>query len=59
MVLADPCTDTSPGDIDLLIGADLYWKVVTGKTILLKNGPMAVESLFGWILSGQLVETGT
>jgi len=59
MMMADPCTDNSAGDIDLLIGADLYWKIVTGKNFLLKDGPMAVESLFGWILSGQLVETGT
>ena len=46
------------GEIDLLIGADSYWKVVGGRQLLLDKGPMAIETLFGWALSGQRHETG-
>lgn len=58
MMLADPCTENSSGEIDLLIGADLYWKVVTGKNFLLKDGPMAVESLFGKVFNASGKQKG-
>ena len=36
-----------------MIGSDFYWSVVTGKTNTGKNnGPVAVESKFGWVLKG-------
>ena len=44
----------SEKEIDLLIGSDLYWSFVTGNIV--KSGEsvglVAVETKFGWILSG-------
>ena len=49
--LADP-DDTENLPISILIGADYYWKVVTGKIIHGRVGPTAVQTKFGWVLSG-------
>ena len=43
------------GDIDLLIGADYYWAIVD--RIVKKgesDGPVALSSKLGWILSGTI-----
>lgn len=40
--------------IELLIGADYYAKWLTGKRECLKNGLVALETCFGWTLSGRL-----
>ena len=54
--LADePCS--SGRSIDLLIGSDYYWKFVTGETKRGKEGPIAVNSKLGWLLSGPINET--
>ena len=49
--------DTGEGEleVDLLIGSNFYWSVLTGK-VLKGNGcgPVALESKVGWILSGSL-----
>ena len=43
----------STDEIDLLIGSDFYWSVVTGKTKPGKNNEhVAVETKFGWFLNG-------
>ena len=46
--------DTSGGDslkIDLLIGIDYYYTLITGKIIKgYPHEPVAVESIFGWII---------
>ena len=57
LIMADG-TEATDDDIDILIGADLYWKLVTGKTHLLPGGPIAVETIFGWVLSGELNDNG-
>mgnify|MGYP003430242405 FL=1 len=49
--LADP-DDTDNLPISILIGADYYWKVVTGRIIHGRVGPTAVQTKFGWVLSG-------
>ena len=41
-------------NIDVLVGSDLYWKLVTGRVVRGENGPTAVETVFGWVLSGPL-----
>ncbi|XP_050043628.1 uncharacterized protein [Dermacentor andersoni] len=50
--------DASRGDesenIDLLIGADHYWEIVTGSTKHLSSKLMAVETVFGWAVQGQV-----
>ena len=42
----------SRGDIDVLIGSNFYWSVVTGDTVRGDHGPVAVNSKLGWLLSG-------
>ena len=49
--LAHPYSDDDKFDISLLIGADHYWDIVKDKTIR-GNGPTAVESKLGYLLSG-------
>ena len=40
-------------DIDVFIRSDYYWDLVTGKVKTEKPGePIAVETVFGWILNG-------
>ena len=50
--LADPGVDGKDVEIDLLIGSDHYWKVVTGGVVRGCDGPTAIETRFGWVLSG-------
>ena len=50
MQLAD---SGSEDEIDLLIGSDFYWSIVTGNVRLGKVGePVGVETRFGWVLNG-------
>lgn len=39
-------------EVGVLIGVEQYWKVVTGKVVKGIAGPTAIETAFGWILSG-------
>lgn len=43
-------------DIDVLIGADFYFSFITGSCMKedTLNSPTAVESTFGWIVSGPI-----
>ena len=39
--------------VDILIGADFYWRFVTGRIVQGKKaGPVAMETKLGWVLSG-------
>jgi len=49
--LADESFDAE-GSIDMLIGCDYYWDFVTGETRRGDEGPIAVNSKLGWLLSG-------
>jgi len=40
--------------IDVLIGADVAGKLMTGKKFTLKNGLSAFETLLGWTLIGKI-----
>lgn len=51
IVLADP-TFYDSQQIDLLIGADLFWELVREGKIRLKNGPYLQNTHLGWIISG-------
>ncbi|PFX11353.1 hypothetical protein AWC38_SpisGene24962, partial [Stylophora pistillata] len=42
--------------IDILIGTDYYWDIVTGESIRGEFGPTAINSKFGWLLSGPTEE---
>ena len=41
-------------EVDLLIGSDCYWWFVTGETRRGGDGPVAVHTKLGWVLSGTL-----
>ena len=50
--LAD-CSSTDPSmPIDMLIGSDYYWELVTGSICRGANGPTAIHTKLGWVLSG-------
>jgi len=40
--------------IDVLIGSDHYWKFVTGEIRQGEQGPVAIRSKLGWLLSGSV-----
>ena len=56
--LADSLNDNY-GTIDVLIGCDYYWEIVSGETLRGDSGPAAVSSKFGWLLSGPLHDSVT
>lgn len=41
-------------EVDLLIGSDYYWWFATGETKRGEEGPVAVRTRLGWVLSGTL-----
>ena len=38
--------------MDVLNGADYYWELVTGHMSQCEDGPVAVHTQLGWVLSG-------
>lgn len=57
--LADGESPDSRKSIDLLVGSDYYWSIVTGDTVVGDVGPVALGSKLGWLLSGPLNEYGS
>ena len=49
---ADISDGSTPMEVDLLIGSDYYWQLTTGRVIRGGDGPVAVETSLGWVLSG-------
>ena len=45
-------SDSSKSNIDVLIGSDYYWDVVTGDIEREDSQLVAVSSKFGWLVSG-------
>ena len=56
LTLADE-NDGGPVEIEILIGLDNYWRIVTGQVVKGRNGPVAMASKFGYILSGPATDT--
>ena len=56
--LAHPVGSDNKFEITLLVGADFYWNLVQDK-IIRCNGPTAVESKIGYLLSGPLSPSDT
>ena len=52
--LADSPVDAEHPSIDVLIGADNYWRLVTGEVVRYEDCPTAIETCLGWVLSGPL-----
>lgn len=52
--LADDDIQSSDFSIGILVGVDFYHNFITGKIIKANEGPVASESILGWVLSGQI-----
>ena len=52
LYLADYSREDDKLPIDILIGSDWYWSLVTGNTRRGKTGPIAIHTKVGWVLSG-------
>lgn len=50
--LADYTNTTGQNHIEILVGSDFYWSLVTGEIVRTERGPIAVCSKFGWLVSG-------
>lgn len=48
-------SDIEDGPVDVLIGADIAGKLLTGKIYELKGGLVALHKLLGWTLIGELL----
>lgn len=57
LTLADP-TFNVPSDVDMLLGADIFWSVLGSQNISLgKNMPTLSKTEFGWLISGLVEQT--
>ena len=52
--LADYATEQDTLSIDILVGSDNYWRLVTGEIISADVGPTAVRTKLGWVLAGRV-----
>ena len=49
--MADHSNGKSGLQVDLLIGTDYYWDLVTGSVCRLESGLTAIHTKMGWVLS--------
>ena len=56
--LADSAESSDVLDVDILIGSDSYWDLVTGQVVRGDGGPTAIHTKVGWILSGPADQLG-
>ena len=54
--LANSGSITGELEIDILIGSDYYWRLVTGRVLRGVSEPAAVENRLRWVLSGPVEE---
>lgn len=55
MPLADvPVRGMESEEMGVLIGGDQYWKIVTGKMEKLEDGLVALKTVFGWLVQGEV-----
>ncbi len=52
--LADYSDGESCLEVDVLIGSDIYWDLVTGGVHRGSKGPVAIHTKLGWVLSGPM-----
>ena len=50
--LADFSSSGSTLPVDVLIGSDYYWELVTGSVSRDSSGPTVIHTRVGWVLSG-------
>jgi len=51
VTLADPSFD-KPGPIDLLIGANVFYNILSNQRLKLQNGLVVQSTSLGWIVAG-------
>ncbi|KAJ8947348.1 hypothetical protein NQ318_002874 [Aromia moschata] len=56
--LADPKFNIS-GPIDMLLGADTFGHILKGATLNLSNGLVAIDTIFGWMVTGKMEKPPT
>ena len=54
---ADYSDGKSSLQVDVLIGSDYYWELVTGSVCRSEQGPTAIHTKLGWVLSGPMPST--
>ena len=57
--LAEDYTASKSEEIDVLIGLDAYWSLVTGRVRRRKDNPIAVETILGWMLQANTEHENT
>ncbi|XP_066947088.1 uncharacterized protein [Macrobrachium rosenbergii] len=55
--LADEYGSNRKIQVDMLIGLDLYWKLMLPNKIVCHEGLVAQETVFGWVLSGSSIRS--
>ena len=51
---ADYSDGKSSLQVDVLVGSDYYWELVTGSVCRSEHGPTAIHTKLGWVLSGPM-----
>ena len=54
--LADDYHHDSPIEIDILVGLDFFWTLISSVDAFQRNHVVAMKSVFGDVLSGKLYE---
>lgn len=54
--LADYGSGEDNVEVDILVGSDQYWSLVSGRVVRGEHGPTAVKTKLGWVLSGPIPE---
>ena len=52
--LADETSGIEAATIEILVGSDQYWQLVTGEVMKGESGPTAMNTKLGWVLSGPI-----
>ena len=50
--------DGNQPNIDILIGSDFYFEILTGEVVRGDSRPVVVKNKFGWVVSGPALERG-
>lgn len=56
---ADKPEDTQQLQVDILVGSDHYWDLTTGRVQRGIDGPVAIDTKLGWVLSGPITVPDT
>jgi len=52
--LADDSCNKFESNVNILVGLDYYHSFFSGRIIRADKGPVALESVLGWVLSGSI-----